>query len=548
MVNRDDEQMTRAEFLKLSGSALVAGAVAGVSGPAAAGPTRAVLSESPNVVLIMTDQSRYPQHWPDGWEQANLPADQRLAAHGLSFSRFFANAAMCSPSRACLFTGLFPLVHGVVRTLTYGGAVSDEETPLSSEITNLATMFAESGYHTVLKGKWHLSKHSDGGAPDEADLQDFGFFEWDPTTAGEGPEVEDFGGGCAGHDVAIADSAVAFLENWDPSSGPFALIVSFANPHDVIAYPRTWDEDDGQGCDNYGSSAVFAHNIEVPPSFTDDLSTKPTCQAQSRQMYAVGLGALNTPQERLEYVNFYADLQILVDSHISRVLDALDAASMTDDTIVVRTSDHGEMGLAHGGLRQKMFNAYEETIRLPLIISNPVLFPEAQTTDALASMVDLLPTLANLIGAPAPLKWERAGVDLSPVLSDPDSTVQDAVLFTFDDEQAGTPNGQSFVTQPNHIRALRIDAADGSWKIARTFDPSPDAPVPEQLELYYLTDGSGQPVDPLELNNLADPENPDFDLYSERRLELYERLRAEEGRASAFFRDGFESGDTLAWD
>ena len=75
------------------------------------------------------------------------------------------------------------------------------------------------------------------------------------------------------------------------------------------------------------------------------------------------------------------------------VLDAIEATpQMLDDTVIVRMSDHGEMGMSHGGLRQKVFNAYEETLRVPLVISNPLLFPEPVRTDALASLIDVVPT------------------------------------------------------------------------------------------------------------------------------------------------------------
>ena len=82
----------------------------------------------------------------------------------------------------------------------------------------------------------------------------------------------------------------------------------------------------------------------------------------------------------------------------------------------MRCSDHGEMGLSHGGLRQKAFNAYEETINVPIVVSNPVLFGEPAETGALASLVDLLPTIATLAGADVDGAGLR-GSDLSPVLA-----------------------------------------------------------------------------------------------------------------------------------
>ena len=106
------------------------------------------------------------------------------------------------------------------------------------------------------------------------------------------------------------------------------------------------------------------------------------------------------------------------------------------------------MGLSHGGLRQKAFNAYEETIRVPIVVSNPQLFPEAAETDAFAGLVDLVPTLAAIAGAEVNGSFD--GMDLSPVLAHhaaqhewlertkASPTVQDSVHFTYDDHQAGT--------------------------------------------------------------------------------------------------------------
>ena len=88
-----------------------------------------------------------------------------------------------------------------------------------------------------------------------------------------------------------------------------------------------------------------------------------------------------TGRMQLDYVNFYAHLHRVIDEKIGRLLGALgdpgDPGSLRSRTVVVRCADHGEMGLSHGGLRQKAFNAYEETINIPIVVSNPVLFPEA---------------------------------------------------------------------------------------------------------------------------------------------------------------------------
>jgi arylsulfatase A-like enzyme len=153
--------------------------------------------------------------------------------------------------------------------------------------------------------------------------------------------------------------------------------------------------------------------------------------------------------------------------------------------VVVRTSDHGELGLAHGGLRQKMFNAYEEALRVPLVVSGPGF---SGSSDALVSLVDLVPTLVGLAGGSAD---DVDGFDLGPVLRGETESVRHAVLFTYDDHQAGTAF-QEAPGQPNRIRCVR----DERWKYAVYLDPR--GRVDPEYELYDLE------TDPIEAVNLVD--------------------------------------------
>jgi choline-sulfatase len=494
--------VSRRTLLKATGAALI-GATASLAGappPAAQGARASAATQSlrqrPNILIILTDQERYPRHWPAGWADANLPNRKRIADRGLTFSRAFCNSCMCSASRSTLFTGLYPAQHGVVATLTSGGPLSPSEPQLPRDIQNMARMLASAGYDVQYRGKWHMSKGSDGGKPTAADVAAYGFGGWLEPDAGENIDLDGFGGGVANHDGAYAQQAAAFLAAQTPDSTaerPFALIVSLVNPHDVLAYPRTIDDDAVYAAD----SAKYEQGLEWTdiPSRAEALhaNNKPTAQAQALLFLAAGLGVLQPPPapDYRNYVNFYAYLQKVVDGHMGTVLDALEAQGLWESTLVIRTADHGELGLAHGGLRQKAFNAYHEAINVPLTIANPVLFPAPQATTALASLVDLMPTLATLANVPSREAWIFKGVDLTPVLNSPASSVQEAVLFTFDDENAGSPYPQPIVQQPNHIRAI----FDGRWKYARYFDPAGvEAP---QYELYDLES------DPDELQNLA---------------------------------------------
>src|SRR5699024_5700415 len=180
----------------------------------------------------------------------------------------------------------------------------------------------------------------------------------------------------------------------------------------------------------------------------------------------------------------------------------VEANGLREDTIIIHVSDHGEMGMSHGGMRQKVFNAYEETMLVPLVISNPGMFPTGVTTDALSSLVDLMPTLATIAGVTPETRagFGFLGTDLSPIVDDavanpaaPTREVQDVIHYVFDDWTIGQPDGQTAVTQPNHLRTVR----DRTRKFSMYFDP--DWVEPPQFEMYDLA------ADPLELRNLADP-------------------------------------------
>lgn len=530
--------LTRRDFLGAAGAALIGASLAftqstGSQAQTGRDGTIPIPGTRPNLLLIITDQERHPQHWPTEWATKNLPAHNRLMANGLSFRRFFCSASMCSPSRATLFTGLHPAQHGVTRTLTYDGTESSKEISLPTTIQTMGHMLTSAGYQAVYKGKWHISKNADGGEPTADDVATLGFTGWEPTDVASDQAIEKFAGGCADWDRKITDQAVAFLATQTAettAAKPFALVVGLGNPHDVLAYPRTWDTiDDETGCANY-TGFDFNLGIDLPPTVGEDLATKPACQADSLDLYAIGIGAVPTQQQKRNYVNFYAGLVKAVDTQVGRVLDAI-PADVRDNTLVIYTSDHGELGLAHGGLRQKMFTIYEETVNVPLIIHNPKLFPEPQTTDAYGALIDLMPTLAALAAVPNRDRWFFYGQDLTPLVDEPTASVQNEILFTFDDQEAGqadgiptNPQGKPLVSQPNHIRCIIAKDADGEWKYARYFDPA--GVEPEEYEMYHLRDGAGQPVDPYEQENLAHAANAKSHLrsYLDKRAELAQRL------------------------
>jgi arylsulfatase A-like enzyme len=503
-------------------------------------------------------------HWPDdpGWLEELTPADVEIARTGVTFTQATAASCMCSPSRASLLTGRWPAEHGVTLTLTQGGARirprhapatmkavvgavmreelspaeaarnfargatrkadgGKEENELDPETPNLATVLERAGYRTVLKGKWHLTQPVTGDEWSDLDrdrlASDYGLEDWEPPDAGENLEPSHFGGGTyagkhgLGYDEDFTRQVERFLA--DPPPEPWALIASLVNPHDVLAYPSTFEQG-GYSAEDW----TDLDQIELPPSVHENLSNKPTSHILARIGQASFIGPVGDDEAKLEYCRFYAHLHRLVDEKVGRMLAALgdpdDDDSLRSRTVIVRTSDHGEMGMSHGGQRQKMFNAYEETINVPLVVSNPLLFEEPSTVDAPASLCDVLPTMAALAGAetaddgikgrdltpvlaaaakPDESRLAASPVDFDPVVSHPAParSVQEFTHFTFDDHQSGS----AYVDvnpQPNRIRAVRSPEA----MYAVYVDPS--GKETPQFELYDMR------RDPDQVANLVD--------------------------------------------
>lgn len=496
--------LTRKQLLGTGAGAAAAALLAqgsGVERALAAGKSGRKDVAGMNIVLILTDQERAIQHFPPNWLRQNLPGMRRLRRHGVSFERAFTNACMCSPARSTLMSGFFPAQHGVKYTLEedmpFPEYPHQVELPRPPEMPNLATVMRAAGYNVIYKGKWHCSKPAEKENAKPSDLERYGFTRWNPPDAGANQSVPEAGGGFIDNDGRFMESTgspeagdegvIQYLSSAAAKQQPFFLVISLVNPHDVLFYPSKTFEEAG-----YDDSWIQG-NIGVPETNEEDLSTKPTVQEQFLRIFNL-TGKPKTEKEKRAYLNYYGNLMRSSDNYIVNVLNKLEEAGLYDDTLIVRTADHGEMGLTHGGMRQKNFNFYEEATRVPLVYSNPKLFPTPQSSDALVSHVDFLPTLASLAKAPKSARANWQGKDYSKLVLQPKTAkpVQDYVVFTYDDFQSGQAS-PPYPKPPNHIVSIR----EGRWKLARYYDVSKVKPKPPQWEMYDLK------TDPLEKKNLA---------------------------------------------
>lgn len=524
----------------------------------------------PNFLIIMVDQQRYPVSYetPElkAYLKRGLQAQGWMRSRGMEFHRHYASSTACTPSRATLFTGHYPSLHGVSQT---AGAAKGSFDPDMfwldpNTIPTLGEYFRAGGYRTYYKGKWHFS-HSDivmAGTNESIDsstdagkpipkmvdtywranrLNAYGFDGWVGPEP-HGPKLANAG---IRRDPLYAREVAAQIEMLDAEKKksrsplpPWLMVSSFVNPHDIVFFGAAWK--------GFGLPYTRGWVPEIPKPETEreTLDTKPSCQKSYVEVYPKML----TPQPTVqEYRQFYYYLQKEVDSHIRKVYSTLENSSFFEDTIVVFTADHGDQLGAHGGMHQKWHNMYEESVHVPLIFSNPVLFREPQSASLLSTHVDLLPTLLDLAGIDA----EKARAELANSHTDARPLVgrslapmllgkanrdrSEPLYFMTDDEISSGLNQKSMITgkpytsviQPNHVEAvfttIETDGGNQVWKYARYFDnpqfwTSPfqhnlvdengkpeqySKPRPAEFEMYNLTD------DPLEQVNLAHPSHRD---------------------------------------
>ena len=370
----------------------------------------------PNILLVMTDQLHYPPAYESdelaAYRREHCAGQERLRANGVSFKHHYPISAACAPSRASLLTGHHPSLHGVSQTpgLTKSDDGDDMFWLAPDDVPTMGDWFRAGGYRTYYKGKWHASHAhldaddgdgyllsiDDDGEPQEenikryleADLLDeYGFSEW------VGPEPHGLGKHNTGtvKDVFTADETVELLQrlDGDESDEPWLAVCSFLNPHDdsmfgVIALT--------QGL-RYHPSTV--PHVEQAPTHEEDLSTKPACQQSMVDLW----GTILAPQPWIEtHLKFYYQLQATVDEQITKVLDALEASSAYENTIVIFTSDHGDLQGSHNGMHEKWHVAYEEALHVPFVVSSPLLPGGARELDVPTSHADLIPTLLGLAG------------------------------------------------------------------------------------------------------------------------------------------------------
>ena len=444
---------TRRDFLQLTGAALSSAAF-GLKPERAEGNTSSELKihkdvkvrtkdQQYNILFIFTDQERYSSLLPEALE---LKGHQRLINEGTNFINHYISATMCTSSRSVILTGLQTSDNGMFENVDMPYVK-----PMSNSIPNIGSMLKDIGYYTAYKGKWHLNKKFQTEEPSILfikEMEEYGFSDY----VWPGDVLTHSLGGYHFDDM-IADSAISWLRQkaqpLNVDNTPWALFISLVNPHDIMYFDT--DINEKVQMSNYHlmqANRTPNHknyrkewDLPLPSSRYQSLDNYLRPQAHSEYMKAweVALGSIPNEDWRWKnFNNFYYNSLKAVDRQLERILIEIDMLNLSDNTIIIFTSDHGEMGGAHG-LRGKGPFSYEESIHVPFIIKHPDVMG-GKMSESLTSHIDIVPTILSMCGvgknemeklAKRVLPGKDISLALNNVTKSELHTVRDSILFTY---------------------------------------------------------------------------------------------------------------------
>lgn len=354
----------------------------------------------PNILVLVADQLRYQSVGYSGDKKAITPNIDQLAKEGMNFKNFVANTPVCSAFRASLLTGKYASSTGVVVN----------ELRLNPNQDTLPHVLNAAGYKSELIGKWHLWANKAGGhgrvenaytppGPHRLGFDsfwagyNFGHSNFHARYYRDTPEVIRIKGFGTTHFVNLA---IDRLKEHQKNESPFFMMMAFSPPHDPFSLgnaPKKWAE------------KFKDTKFPLPKTFKERPDPKMDRNADPKKWKKHWKPNL----ERM--MRGYYAMTSALDEEIGRVMKALKDLGLEEDTIVIFTSDHGEMFGAQGRIFKMIF--YEESARVPFLIRWPKNIKAGSVSDACMSTVDIMPTLLGLCGLDSPRQVE--GMNLAPI-------------------------------------------------------------------------------------------------------------------------------------
>ncbi|MDQ8038205.1 MAG: sulfatase-like hydrolase/transferase [Pedobacter sp.] len=572
-VTASDKEFSRREFLTVAAAGVAAVPLLGSSGSAEAA-TKATSASKPrqvsgqpkpgkNILFVFTDQQRYIRQWPRGLK---LGALERLQRTGTTFHNHYCPAVMCTSSRSVLMTGLQTADNGMFENVDLPWVK-----PLAPNIPTVGHMLRKAGYYTAYKGKWHLNRDFEREEPDhlftkEMEVHGFSDFVWPG-------DVLTHALGGYNYDHMIAGSAVSWLRSRGrplaDEGKPWALFVSLVNPHDIMYFntdaPGEKVQDNGRLLMQAAPAPEHADFRDswkhpLPASLTQPMDEpgRPAAHGEFHRAWGYTLGTIPPESARWQRFNDYYFNSIRnVDRELESLFNELDALGLDENTIIVFTSDHGEMAGAHG-LRGKGPFAYEECIHIPLHVVHPDV-KGGQDCHALTGHIDLVPSLLAMAGVTPERVPEMAGralpgKDITPLLTAPGkaakTALREGVLFTYSglatndsetirlvsEARAAGKNPKEAMKaagyRPNMKKRGNLRTVfDGRYKFTRYFSPLQRNRPTTLDELYQWNDVElfDLATDPSEMKNLAAQKGQNAELVMAMNKKLEALIKAEIG-------------------
>ena len=455
---------------------------------------------TPNLLFLFTDEQRYDTLSVYGNSRIEMPNLNRLAERSCVFDRAYVTQSLCTPSRSTLMTGLYPHTNGCRKN----------NIPLPPDTPCLPEMLPAGGYATGYHGKWHLGDEifAQHGFEDWASIEDLYSKHYsegrDPDAKSSyhhwlierGRQPEDgnvFNRGETARmpeelskPAYLAEEACRFLRaNRD---NPFVLCVNFLEPHMPFFGPRD---------DQYDPAEVtLPPNFDCPPTEDQPLKTR-LIERHYRHVGADGL-PLDSEADWRRLIANYWGLCSLVDTHVGTILSTLEDCGLDDNTIIVYTSDHGDMMGSHRLVAKGVM--FEEAIRVPMMVRLPGQ-RDPRRIEGPVSQVDVVPTLLDLMGVRPPEhlegrslrpelegRRERTGRDVVVEWNEKESVIRGLRQGALPEHLQDVTNAeQGLAAVSDEVRTLL--SQDG-WKLNVS-------PTLGEHELYDLN------VDPGETTNLA---------------------------------------------
>jgi arylsulfatase A-like enzyme len=465
--------------------------------PAVAAAVPSTRSAKPNILVIVVDQLRFPQWFSPHPSGSGLPPNlRRLREGAVSFGRHYTVSNDCSPARSAMLTGLYTHQTGCMIT---GGSTLDPGFP------TWGTMLREHGYSTRWLGKWHVT-HGDNhwtALTGEQGLERYGF------DGGVFPSPDGAPGQGWREDPHIAKRFADWFAH-EGGAEPWCTTVSFVNPHDIAWWYRWSDR---------VPSELSATRVvpRLPPNFeTPELlfeRHKPRLQRSFQETAAASFGPVpfsgpEATERWLSFLDLYIQLQMEVDRHIGHVMRTLESRpNVAANTVILFTSDHGEYGASHG-LRGKGASAYEEGIRVPLMVKDlrgQLTAAPEQTRTQLTSSVDVAPLLLTI--ATGSNHWRHDShyshiaqrLDLTSILANPGAPGRPFVLHATDETVTEFAIEPYTANAPLHIVAMRTPQAKFATYSNWPYEGILPLSEGQEVELYDYSTQSGR----MELHNSA---------------------------------------------